>query len=207
MRVFVLVSHGFTTYKIKDYYKAGRLDIAIHSIIHAFFVSNGLRSDVEFNLLLYGPPKPPIRIKLTSNIKTPWSKKDVGTLIRISLWKFYKNKEKPTKVFEGVLVERKGLEEVLKEYKEKNYKIYLLDLKGESIENVELEENSVFIIGDFVGLDKNHYEICKKYSDKIISLGNTPYFTSQCIFLLNYFYDKKFGCKFWDTSFKFKSNV
>jgi tRNA pseudouridine-54 N-methylase len=56
MRVFILVSHGFTTSKIKDFYKAGRLDIALHSIIHAFFISNGLRKDVEFNLLVYGPP-------------------------------------------------------------------------------------------------------------------------------------------------------
>ncbi|MEM4773172.1 MAG: hypothetical protein QW648_04175, partial [Nanoarchaeales archaeon] len=101
MRAFLLLSHGYTTYKIKDFYKAGRLDIAIHSIIHAFFISNGLRSDVEFNLLLLGPPKPPIRIKIVSNLETPWSKKDIGSLIKISLWKFYKKKEKPIEALKG----------------------------------------------------------------------------------------------------------
>ncbi|MEM0324982.1 MAG: hypothetical protein QXW35_03725 [Candidatus Aenigmatarchaeota archaeon] len=207
MRAFLLISHGYTTYKIKDFYKAGRLDIAIHSIIHAFFISNGLRSDVEFNLLLLGPPKPPIRIKIVSNLETPWSKKDIGSLIKISLWKFYKKKEKPIEALKGVYVERKGLEEILNEYKKRNFKIFLLDLDGKNIEDVEIDENSLFVLGDFVGIDKKQLEICKNFSNEIISLGKTLYFTSQCIFLLNYFYDKKFGSKYFDTTFKFKSNI
>jgi len=206
MRAFVLVSHGLTTYKIRDFYKAGRLDIAIHSIIHSFFISNGLRSDVEFNLLLYGKPKPPIRIKIVSNLETPWSKKDVGTLIKIALWKFYKKGEKPIEALKGVYVDRSDLERTLKEYKDRNFKIFLLDFKGKEIENAELSENSLFVLGDFLGLEKSHFEIASKYSDEIISLGNAMYFTSQCIFILNYFYDRKFGCKYWDTSNKFRVN-
>ncbi|MEM5830353.1 MAG: hypothetical protein QXL82_02485 [Candidatus Aenigmatarchaeota archaeon] len=206
MRSFIFVSHGFTTYKIKDFYKAGRLDIAIHSIIHAFFISNALRSDVEFNLLLYGKPKPPIRIKIVSDLNTPWSKKDVGTLIKISLFKFYKKGEKPIEALRGVFVDRKGLKDVLEEYKERKFKIYLLDVSGKDINDVELSENSAFVIGDFLGLEKEHFEIAKNYSDEIISLGNAVYFASQCITILNYFYDRKFGCKYWDTSNRFKVN-
>ncbi|MFH7903546.1 MAG: hypothetical protein QW409_01125 [Candidatus Aenigmatarchaeota archaeon] len=206
MRSFIFVSHGFTTYKIKDFYKAGRLDIAIHSIIHAFFISNALRRDVEFNLLLYGKPKPPIRIKIVSDLETPWSKKDIGSLIRISLFKFYRKGEKPIEALKGIFVDRNDLEKTLKEYKEKNFKIYLLDVNGNYIENVELSENSAFVLGDFLGLEREHFEIAKKYSDEIISLGNAVYFASQCITILNYFYDRKFGCKYWDTSYKFKVN-
>ena len=201
MRVFIFVSHGFTTYKFKDFYKAGRLDIALHSIIHAFFVSNGMRKDVEFNLLLYGPPKAPIRIKIVSNLETPWSKKDVGTLIKISLYKFLKKKK--TETFKGVYVSKEGLEEVLREYKQK-YKIFLLDPNGKEIENVEFSKNQAFVLGDFLGLEKEHYEIAEKFADEKVSLGKTVYFASQCIFLLNYFYDKKFGSEIWDTSYKFK---
>ncbi|MEM0481239.1 MAG: hypothetical protein QXQ14_03625 [Candidatus Aenigmatarchaeota archaeon] len=204
MRVFVFVSHGFTTYKFKDFYKAGRLDIAIHSILHAFFISNGLRKDVEFNLLLYGPPKPPIRIKIVSNIETPWSKKDIGSLIRISLYKFYKKGEKEIESLKGVFVSRDDLKKVLEEYKSKDYKIFLLDPKGKEIESVEFSKNQVFVLGDFLGLEKEHYKIAESFADEKISLGNITYFTSQCIFILNYFYDKKFGAEYWDTSFKFK---
>jgi len=200
MRVFILVSHGFTTSKIKDFYKAGRLDIAIHSIIHAFFISNGLRKDVEFNLLLYGPPKPPKRIKIVSNLETPWSKKDVGSLIRIALWKHEKGKKG---VLKGVYVDDNGLKEVLEEYKD--FKIFILDKSGKNVEEAKLEKNSAFVLGDFLGLEKEHFDIAKKYGE-IISLGNTAYFTSQCITILNYIYDKKFGCEYWDTSFKFKVN-
>ncbi|MEM0243366.1 MAG: hypothetical protein QXT34_02890 [Candidatus Aenigmatarchaeota archaeon] len=207
MRAFIFVSHGYTTYKIKDFYKAGRLDIAIHSIIHAFFISNGLRKDVEFNLLLYGRPKPPIRIKMVSNIKTPWSKKDIESLIKISLWKFYKKGEKPIESLKGVYVDRSGLKETLEEYKNKDFKIFLLDISGKPIEDVEICKNAVFVLGDFLGLKKEHFKIAEMYKDDIISLGKIPYFSSQCIFLLNYFYDKKFGCEFWDTKDRFKANI
>jgi len=105
-----------------------------------------------------------------------------------------------------VYVDRSDLEKTMKEYKDRNFKIYLLDFEGKEIENVELSENSLFVLGDFLGLEKEHFEIASKYSDEVVSLGNTMYFTSQCIFILNYFYDKRFGCKYWDTSNKFKVN-
>jgi tRNA (pseudouridine54-N1)-methyltransferase len=202
MRVFILVSRGFTTPKFKDFYRAGRLDIAIHSIIHVFFISNGLRKNIDFNLFLYGPPDPPKRIQIISSEETPWSKKDVGTLIKISLWKYKKNKR--VEALKNVFIEKKNLEEILKEYKQKNYKIYLLDVEGKNIDEVEIEKNSVFILGDFLGLEKEHLKIAQKYADEIVSLNKVNYFSSQCITILNYYYEKKFGCEFWDTSYKFK---
>ena len=94
MREFILFSElGRTRGDFKDLKKAGRLDIVANSIIHAFFVSNGLRSDVTMHIILNGPPDPPKHIKIISNKKTPFSKKDIGGLIRIALWKYRPNKE------------------------------------------------------------------------------------------------------------------
>lgn len=36
--------------------QAGRMDIAIHSIIAAFFLSHGIREDVKMHLIFYGMP-------------------------------------------------------------------------------------------------------------------------------------------------------
>ncbi|MAG26209.1 tRNA (pseudouridine(54)-N(1))-methyltransferase TrmY, partial [Candidatus Pacearchaeota archaeon] len=41
-----------------DIYKAGRLDIAIHSVIAAFFLSHEFRSGVKLHLIFDGQPDP-----------------------------------------------------------------------------------------------------------------------------------------------------
>ncbi len=203
MRTFIFVSHAFTSPKlIKDFYKAGRLDIAIHSIIHAFFISNGLRKFIDFNLILLGKPDPPKRIQIISNLETPWSKKDVGEMIKIALWKFKEGKK--VEALKGVFIERKGLKEVIEEYKNQNKKIYLLDVKGKESEKIKIE-NPVFVIGDYYGFEKEEIKSVESLIDEKISLGNFPYFSSQCIFILNYYLDKiGYYADYWDTSKKMK---
>ena len=39
-----------------DLMKAGRMDIAIHSIIQGLFLSHDFRKDVKFHLVFYGIP-------------------------------------------------------------------------------------------------------------------------------------------------------
>jgi len=203
MRVFIFYSNtGRTDGKFKDIYHSGRIDIIAHSIIHAFFISNGFRKNIIFDLLLYGPPDPPRRIKIVSNLDTPWSKKDIATLLSIALRK-YNKKRIPIEAFPGVYVEKKEFREVVEEYIKEGKNIYVLDKEGEFIENVKIE-NPVFIIGDFLGLPKKE----KKWlidKAKFISLGDIPYFSSQVIVILNWYLDKiGFEKDYWDTSYKFE---
>ncbi len=82
MRTFIFYSNTIRTDgNFKNIYYSGRLDIAINSIIHAFFVSNGLRKNIRFDLYLNGKPVPPRLIRIESDINTPWSKKDISTII------------------------------------------------------------------------------------------------------------------------------
>ena len=67
--------------------KAGRIDIAIHSLIQALFLSNDFRKDTVFHLVLYGMPDPPKHIEIQVNDDTPISKKDVANLIKKLLYK------------------------------------------------------------------------------------------------------------------------
>ena len=67
--------------------KAGRMDIAIHTIIAGFFLSHNLRKDVKMHLIFYGAPDPPKHIEIQITPTTPLSKKDVGNLIKKILYK------------------------------------------------------------------------------------------------------------------------
>lgn len=183
--------------------KAGRLDIVVNSILHAFFISNGLRSKIDFNVILNGPPDPPKHLQIVSNKQTPWSKKDIGTLIRIALWKYKKNEK--VEALPGVYIQKKSFVDVITEFKEKGYPIYLLDFRGVPIEEIKIEKEPVFVLGDHLGLPRKEKKFVKKVCSEVISLGNIPYFSSQCIMIINHYLDKiGLDSEFWETKEKFK---
>ena len=68
--------------------KAGRMDIAIHTIIAGFFLSHDLRIDVKMHLVFYGMPDPPKHIEIEVKPELDISKKDVANLIRKILYKY-----------------------------------------------------------------------------------------------------------------------
>ncbi len=184
MREFVLISnHGRTSGNFNDLMQAGRIDIVIHSIINAFFVSNEIRKDVKFHIFLCGPPDPVKHIEIIYDPDTPFSKKDIGNLIKKTLYKY--KKDKKTEAFPGVFVEKKSFQKFFKEIENRN--IYVLDKKGEKTE--KFDENPIFILGDHEGIINKQDKKLIKNENKI-SLGNTMYFTSQCITILNHYMDK-----------------
>ena len=114
MREFIYFSqHARTSGNFSDLMEAGRMDIALHVIINAFFLSHKLRDDVKLHLIFYGQPDPPKHLELISDIEMPISKKDVAGLIKKMLYK-YKPGGK-TEVFPGCFIEKKSLNELLKE--------------------------------------------------------------------------------------------
>ena len=67
MREFIYYSRTAPTagHHIKeDLTKSGRLDIAIHSVIAAFFLSHKMRTDVKLHLIFAGPPDPVKHLEL-----------------------------------------------------------------------------------------------------------------------------------------------
>lgn len=185
MREFVLISNqGRTSGNFDDLMKAGRIDIVIHSIINAFFISNQIRKDVIFHLFLQGPPDPVKHIEFIYDENTSFSKKDIGTLIKKTLFKYKKGKK--VESFPGVFIEKKSFQEFFKEIKDGN--IYTLDKKGELKE--KFLENSIFILGDQEGFSKDNKKFIRKNIKNFISLGKENYFTSQCITILNHYIDK-----------------
>ncbi len=185
MREFILISSkGRTSGNFDDLMKAGRMDIVIHSIINALFISNKLRQDVKLHIFLEGPPDPVKHIEIIYNPETPFSKKDIGNLIKKTLYRYKKNKK--TEAFPGIFIEKKSFNKFFEEIKDRN--IYVLDKKGEI--KTKFKKDPIFILGNHKGFSKEDKKFIKKNIKEIISLGKEVYFTSQCITILNHYMDK-----------------
>jgi tRNA (pseudouridine54-N1)-methyltransferase len=166
----------------EDLMKAGRLDIAIHSLIQGVFLSHDVREDVRFHFIFYGMPDPPKHIEIQINPDLEISKKDVANLIRKILYKYKEGKR--TEVFPGCFVEKNSFLKIIDEFVKEGKDIFILDKRGENLRKSKISKDSVFIIGDHKGLPKKELKRLKKIA-KSISVGPKMYFASQVITIIN----------------------
>jgi len=187
MRHFVYFSKSAQTsgnFRVDELMKAGRMDIVMHVIIHAFFLSNKLRENVKMHLVFYGQPDPPKHIELQIKPETNLSKKDIGNLIKKILYKYRKGEK--TEVLPGCWIEKKSFMNVIEDLENKGKnKIFVLDKKGENLRDVKIPKDCVFVLGDQDGLPKKELKRIKKIS-KSVSLGKEVYFSSQVVTIINH---------------------
>jgi len=198
MREIVYYSRTAPTlgnFSTDDLQKAGRIDIAIHVIIAAFFLSHKIRSDTKLHLCFAGPPDPSKHIEMqpvlageTGVDKIYLAKKDVSSILKKIL---YKSKDGvKTEVFPGYWIEKKGFLEVVKELKSQGRNIYILDPKGEDIREAEIKESPIFILGDHKGLPGKELKRLKQTCTPI-TVGKRTYFASQIVAILNNELDRR----------------
>lgn len=161
--------------------QAGRMDIAIHSIIQGIFLSHDVRKDVKIHLVFYGMPDPPKHIEISVKEGLEISKKDIATLIKKILYKYREERKK--EVFPGCFVEKKSLLNVLEELGKEN-EIFLLDKKGERLRDAKIPNNCVFVLGDNEGLPRKELKRLKKNLNSV-NVGPKMYFASQVVAVVN----------------------
>lgn len=166
----------------KNLMKAGRMDIAIHTIIQGVFLSHDFRKDVKIHLVFYGMPDPPKHIEIQITDELEISKKDIGNLIKKILYKYKQGKK--IEVFPGCFIEKKSLLNVIEELIEQKNEIYLLDKKGKDIRKEKINKNCAFILGDHKGIPKKELKRLKKIAT-LISVGPKTYFASQTVAIVN----------------------
>ena len=181
-------SKAATTGNFKDLMKAGRIDIAIHSLIQGIFLSHGFREDVIFHLVFYGMPDPPKHISIQVKEGTPINKKDVAGLIKKALYK-YKVGEK-NEAMPGVFIEKKSFLKVIEALEKKGSEIFILDKRGGDIREAKIKDNCVFVIGDHEGLPKKELRRLKEVAKKV-SIGPKMYFASQTVAVVNNELDRR----------------
>ena len=165
-----------------DLMKAGRMDIAIHSLIQGLFLSHDFRRDVIFHFVFHGMPDPPKHIEIQVKDDTPISKKDVSKIIQKMLYKY--NEGKKNEIFPGCFVEKKSLLKVIEKLEEQGNEIFILDKKGENIRETDIKDNCVFVVGDHEGLPKKELKRLKQIAT-LISVGPYVYFASQVVAVIN----------------------
>ncbi len=171
-----------------DLMKAGRMDIAIHSLIQGVFLSHDFRKDVVFHFVFYGMPDPPKHIEIQVKDELEISKKDIGNLIKKILYK-YKSGEKK-EVLPGCFIEKKALLPVIEELSKNGNEIFILDKKGEDIREIKISKDPVFIIGDHEGLPKKELKRLKQIAIPV-SVGPKMYFASQVVAIVNNELDRR----------------
>jgi len=191
MRHFIYFSKSARTsgnFSTSELMKAGRMDIAIHTIISALFLSHDFRKDVKIHLVFYGMPTPPRHIEIQVTPELEISKKDVGSLIKKILYKYREGKK--TEVFPGCFIEKKSFLGVVEELHKQGNEIFILDKKGEDIRDVKISKEPVFVLGDHEGLPRKELKRLKGIVQNV-SIGPKTYFASQTITIVNNELDRR----------------
>ena len=182
-REFILLSRiGQTDSSFQSLHDAGRLDIVHECIVSSLFLSHGLRRDVTFHTILNGPPNPPVHIQI-DGIALYDVRTDMDT------WQTIIKKTLQSKPHPGITKDKTSFEALVKA-RAQTHKIYVLEEDGKDMSEVELEESSLFILGDHVGLPKKAEVFAQRFGEKI-SLGKQPYLAASCITIINYTLDQQ----------------
>lgn len=202
MREFIYYSRTAPTagsYIGDDLQESGRVDIAIHTVIAAFFLSHKIRTDVKLHLLFAGPPDPskhlllkPVTEGQTGIDKIYISKKNISAILRKMLYKFKEGENR--EVFPGFTIERKGFLELVKEKVKEKRNIYVLDPDGEDIRTADIKEDPIFILGDHKGLPDKELKRLKQ-SCIPVSIGDRTYFASQTMSVVQNEVDRREDAK------------
>lgn len=198
MRQFIYYSRTAPTSgsAIKDdLMKSGRLDIAIHTVISSFFLSHSIRTDTKLHLVFAGAPDPVKHLELqpetkgkTGIDKIYLSKKDVSWVLKKMLYKYKEGKK--TEAFPGYWIEKKPILKLIDELHDEGKKIFILDSKGEDIRDAEIPDNSVFVLGDHLGLPQKELKRLKSMATPL-TIGKKTYFASHTIAIVHNELDRR----------------
>jgi len=187
MRTFILHALKARTdgnFNIEDLPSSGgRMDLVARCISSALFISHAIRQDTEIIAVLNGPPQSPIAVRFDGAVV----RKIAPDERSIAIW--LKKILTEGKLTNGIVSEKKSLQQVVKE--NAKHPIYVLHEKGKPIEEVTIEKDPVFVLGDNIGIPPKDEKFVMRYAKEKISLGSTPYLASSVISVLHWHCDQK----------------
>lgn len=196
MRTFILRARKGTTrwQKIRSQLGAKEhFEVIPHTVMNAFFYSNGFRQDVEVYIVLDSSEDFPRTIKLSGNEGLSiagFHEEAIVELIEQALKNSANLKKDEIKtIAPGLSIYGFGFEKLIGELIATRT-IYLLEPKGEDIRTTHIEPDPVFILSDHIAMPKNIMKSLKRRGLKTISLGKKMLFASQCVVLINHEMDR-----------------
>ena len=163
----------------------GRMDLVARCICSALWISHALRRDTCIHVVACGSPNPPVVISFYGDTLRGVSpdERNIAAWIKKALSRKRKNP--------GIRIRKASFRQLIEELASEGTFFYILDEQGQAISDVELKEDSVFILGDHLGMPRNEEKFVERFEHEKISLGTTSYLASQCITMLHYELDKK----------------
>ena len=163
----------------------GRMDLVARCISNTLWISHALRRDSCIHVVAYGSPHPPVVISFYGDLLRGVSpdERNIASWIRIALANKRRNP--------GIRMRKISFKQLITELASEGAFFYLLHENGRAICDVELKADSVFVLGDHLGLPRNEEEFVERFEHEKISLGTTSYLASQCITVVQYELDKK----------------
>ena len=193
LRRFIVMGHRAITsadFKLDDLCgSTGRLDVLLRCINSAFFLSHGIRRDVEITLILLGEPNPPKTIRIDGQeVKylNP-DERSTAALVRNAL---LQKGEGERKCSPGIYVSERSYQDVLSNVS-KESKMYYLKEGGEDIRTASLAPDATFVLGDDQDLTPQEEEILMSHEPTRLSLGPVSYHADHCITLVNNELDRR----------------
>ncbi|HUR25444.1 MAG TPA: tRNA (pseudouridine(54)-N(1))-methyltransferase TrmY [Candidatus Thermoplasmatota archaeon] len=195
MRRFATVSHTGRSdgdWHLNDLSaKAGRIDLLCRNIQSAFFLSHGLREDVEFYAVFAESALRQKTVRLQGNAIQMLHPDERSTAARLqqalqAAWSVPDWKE----VQRGLAVARFGLEGLLDDLKGKCTPV-LLDPKGTPIESWEPPKDPLFLLSDHMPFSKAEYAALDAKGVQRVSLGPHWYHGNHAISVVQWFLDKR----------------
>jgi len=192
MRTFIIRARKGTTRweKIRSNIGANdHFEVVAHTVINAFFYSNGFRTDAEVYVVLDSSDEFPRTIKLSGGeglSMTGFHEDAVLELIENALRNSQGLQKDETRVIApGLQISGFGFEKLVGSLIETRT-VYLLDRKGDDIRSINLAADPVFILSDHLPMPKNSVKSLTRRGLKTISLGKRMLFASQCVVLINH---------------------
>lgn len=192
MRGFLIIGNEAFTgpFNLSDLPGAGRVDVLCRCVSQALFLSHSIRKGVEVYLLLLGKPDPPKAIRIRSDELRRMSPDERNIAGHIRKAVSFRPSGEWLEVNSGVHVSRKNLDELLSELS-KSYRIYYLREDGKDIrEEVAKLRDSLFVLGDHLGVKREDEEKILEFATGILSVSRLSLMAEQCIAILNYELDR-----------------
>jgi tRNA (pseudouridine54-N1)-methyltransferase len=190
MRTFILFAQKARTdgnFSLEDLPGSGRMDLVSRCVSATLFTSHAIRTDTRMFVVLNGPPNPPVTLTFDGSVlkKVAPDERGIAIWIKKALTQLADGKR--AALSNGIIAERKSFQELLKGM---NSPIYVLHEDGEPIEGVDVGKDTVWIIGDDVGLPDKDEKFALRFG-KRVSLGKKSYLASACVSVVHWVCDRK----------------
>lgn len=191
MRTFILRARKGTTRWTQLKSQVGakeHIEVVAHTIMNAFFISNGFRADVEVYIVLDSSEDFPRTIKLCGEEGlsiSGFNEEAILDVIELALKEGQRlQKDETLNVAPGLHISGFGFEKLMTQLL-KTRTVYLLDRKGDDIRSTLIAPDPVFVLSDHLAMPKNSVKSFLRRGLNLLSVGKKMLFASQCVVLIH----------------------